>query len=543
MKKMKNLTKIIVLAAIAVFAAVSCTPEAEISEYDWSAVNATRDPTQHWAAAAVAPSAVISKTIRDSANEIIGYEIDITFPERADVLRKTITKDSLNFISFRTITKATAPLTADTLGSAIPFELVKRVGNVITVKFDHRVPSTGFWSNLVMRVDAKKYTYDHGSRLDIDSNGKIEAIYDDEYPVPINIGGTIDLGGGYTTPSTYEGRGQKGFSLSFSNPSISSVEPAITLPDPLPVNYFVFNGKTAITTNVNVLRVYSVGYSTISDTAIATAWNVYYKDIGDTLAKGIKLQKLNGSSWRNVGTAKYDAATESSNRGYIVIENVSFDHQSTYRLIWTGKAYTETARTYYGVKQRLYVGSGSGAACYTRTEVVVATFTAVNGNNESLIDFSAGSQVLSSNRYSYDVDGKNNVLRVELKPGYFWNNPSITLADFKKSFKVVYSTNTSSNTQITNTTANLIYVNIKEIKFADEYTPPTDTDPTGENVLYITLDPDFHFTAHNLHFRINDGISITDKAAAPNTDLLHFGDAGIYYGHFRFYRSISSSWY
>jgi hypothetical protein len=494
---MKNFTKVkaslvkhaslITLAVVAIFLAVSCAPPLEETGYDWKDANATRDATKNsgYNASDYAPTATIKTTYGTGAaeNTIIEIDVNITFPDRADVLRSEITQAALGFITFHTFTKATASLTADELSAAIPFTLENRTGNVVSVKLTTSINTAAAYSSLLLRVDGKKYTYDHGLRLDIDANGKIENIYDDQFIRTLTINGK---GSGteayyYVGPAYYAK-----VDVNFSNLPYVSTE--TTAPANPAVNEFFFTG-TGQSTNSNTLRVASIG--TITSTSSAE-WKAFCADVGSTLAKGIKLQKLNGTTWADAGSAEYDdaAPTPSSTSwsSYIVIKGVTFDHLATYRIIWTGSANTETTGTYYGVKVRLYIDDGD-ARPMNRTQVVGGTITPVNSKLASFIsgNFFASNATITAN--SYDSEDRNVVLKVDLtNSGLYWK--TVALADFKKSFYVVYSLGGGS---VSNGASDLVYVDVKDVKFEAEGSAIVGGTEKGKNVLYITLDPNFVF--------------------------------------------------
>ena len=496
---MKNIyrVKASLIVTIAVIAALafSCAPPLEETGYDWDAANAKHDPAQNsgYTLSDFTPSASITNTTADSGT-ITAFAIDITFKPSADVLRGEITAASLGFITFHTFTKnATDDLTADTLSAAIPFTLENRAGDKVTVKLTTTINTASAYSNLIFRVDGKKYTYGNGLRLDIDGNGKIEAVYDDFYTQELNVSGTGSgtKATGYRGPA-YTPKFDVSISSVFSSSSfdLDDYETAAEAPATPSVNEFFFTGN-GTTTNSNTLQVAQIGYiySTTTD-----AREAYYKDIGDTLAKGIKLQKLNGTTWADVKTAEYDDAAPSSNpvswSTYIVIKGVTFDHLATYRVIWTGSANTETSGTYYGVKVRLYIDDGNAARPLNRTQVVGDDITPVNGNLASFI--SSFSSYGNAAPYSFDSEGKNVVLRVLLN-GYYWKTTP-ALADFKKSFQIVYSNATDNNGDPIapgNTNPALAYVDVSKIEYKAEGSAIVGGVEKGKNVLYITLDPKF----------------------------------------------------
>jgi len=533
-KTIVKITSLIALVVIAFFGAVSCeTPEVDVSDYDWSAVNAQNDPTLNGGVNPNLPfsASIIKKTTGTgaSADTITGFEIEVTIPENSDVLRGDVT--SLDFISFHTFTKATTALTADTLSSPLSLTLENRRRNIFTVKLTANINTANAYSDLVMRIDGKKFTYDHGLRADIDNNGKIEEGYDDYGYITLTVTGS-GVGAKITNFNSPGQKWDTGFS--FENfPNISSVTTGST---PTTANVFQFTGNGPAT-NSNTLLVVDVGYNTGTDTN-ASAWNAYYKDIGDKLAGGIKLQKLSGDTWGSDKAAEYVGSATDGSQGFIVIKGVTFDNLATYRLIWTGSAYTETTNSYYGVKQRIYIGSASNAERFTRTEVLGNRVTPYNGN---LLTYIGASQKFGAkyDKDSYDGEKKNNILRIELTDNnqygnqFFWN--SVSLDTFKKSFQIVYSLSGTPS----NFASDLVYVDVKAIEFKDELKPrPVSPDPSGDNVLYITLDPNFKLDSQNIYFRINNDITITDKLTTPKT--LTFGIADPLYGNYAFYQA--SAW-
>ena len=476
---MKNFIKIVTLAVISIFIAVSCAPPVELSDFDWDAANADRSSAGNggYNVTNYVPTYSVTEIENADKTIITDLEIEIEFKQDADILRKEITASSLSFLTFHTFEKSEEKYTADTLSAPLPFTVEQRNGDVITVKVPVNITKSSTYRNIIARIDGKKYTYAHGIRLDVDSNGKIENVYDDYYY------STITVAGASNTLFTAPGQKTTGVSLLGFNPTISTVPTAPSTPG-LESFYFV---DAAATTTSNLLLVAQLWYDSEFD-----------KDIGGVIAGGIKLQKLNGTTWTDVKSAEFDETRRDNNGAelatgtynFIVIKDVTFDHLGTYRIFWKGKAYTETTGTYYGVKQRISVNlTGStpatGAARYTRTEIATATQTAVNNKVAQFISGSFGASV-SLQITSFDSEGKNNVLKISIDKAstgdtqYYWN--SVSLADFKKSFQIVYSLGGGASD---NDSDDLVYVGIKDVKFAAEDWAAA----LGNNVLYITLDP------------------------------------------------------
>jgi len=532
---MKTMLKIIAFAMITVFAAVSCAPpEVEVSDYDWSDVNAQQNPELNGgniAASTYAPSASLVKYTwtkdKDGADTktIDTIDVNITFHQRADVLRETITAASLNFITFHTFTKADKDLTEDTLSAPIPFTLEKRQGNTVSVKLTANIDTTKDFSNLLMRVDGKNYTYSHGLRLDIDANGKIEDKYDDWYtPAALLIlpnASANDKGEFPVKATSYTGPGNKDWSIYFSSlPTTYEYEDADEVKDATDnktLARFYFTGK-GTTTNSNFIVVAQIGNNIISkvpegstETKTSAEMIAGYKDFGETFAKGIKLQKLVGTTWTDVKNAEYDATIRKTNyevdddgngNTYIVIKDVSFEHLTRYRLIWTGSADTKTTGTYYGVQQRVFVNGDSnntGAARYAKTEVIGNAKTIVNTNASSYLETSPITQIIYTTFDSWDSEKKNVVLRVEVSAPLpftaYWAK-KYTLAELQKSFKIVY--NRSGGTPSVSSTE-LVYIDIKDIEFkAEGDAIDSKGNELGYNVMYLTLDPAFLYNGNNM---------------------------------------------
>jgi len=562
---MKNLKKVklpslIALVVIMVLSAVSCTPEVEVTDYDWTAVNESNDPRYNGGNSDFDINASIQYPLiygADSASSIIiGINVNITFDPQADILKKSeIKAEDLNFITFHTFTKPAADAAfdaVDTLSNAIPFTLEKVKGNVLSVKLTTSIDTTKDYSDIIAKIDGKKCTYNNGTRFDIDANGKIEDIYDDYGYASLSLSGSKIKGNDFVYP------GHQGFAIDIPN-SISNV--VDTLPAnttaPTGVNEFVFIG-TAQTTNTKTFYVIK---SADFDSGFKADVKAFIDDVLGTLAKGIKLQKLSasGDKWEDYKTAEYDStvrsgtALEASTTGgntYILFKDVSFEHFATYRVIWTGSAYTETTGTYFGVKQRIYISNGNptGAARYTRTEVAGTRTTFTNTNLH--VSIPTNPNPIPGSAYSYDSEGRNVILRVELNDSngqYFWNN---TEEEIKNNLKVAYArqnptspNNNASVSSMSNTTENLLYVNVVKVELKDEYkgggAAISATNPTGNNVAYITLDPNFSKDIVSaVFFRINKNVSVTNKLTGALLETYYFGSTSPIYDYYAFYGPI-----
>jgi len=507
----KTFLSVFVLLIALAFAAVSCAPPIEFSGYDWDAVNAGEDPTRtngQGANVIGGPSASITEVDVSTTNSdlITAIYIDIEFAgTRADILRDAITQETLNFITFHTFTKAATDFTEDKFSDPIPFVFDKRLGDTIQVKLSPvSIDTSGDFSNILMRADAREYTYAHGLRLDHDQNGKIEDVYDDWYEkeIPFSAVGLTP------TIVNYAGIGQQ-FTIGsvdrfISLPDVSAIIAQITSlggssTDP---NVFYFSGSGETTNN-------NSWFFTLADTSgYSDKEKEFLKDMAEVLLPGIELQNLSGGTWTKVASPVYEVLSGTDSAG-LAFKDFSFSHLVPYRVIWTGNAYTETTKNYYGVKQRVYVecGAGNFAEHLRKTEVFRDYATP---HNNTLLKFFEINRDFTTSAViqTFNVEGRNLVLTLKLEDigngqgPYFWNK--VSLEDFKENFKIAYSVSggyyvenpvTHASTFVAFdadtifNASDLVYVDVENIRYGRDVPPGTTAD--GDNVLYITFDPNF----------------------------------------------------
>jgi hypothetical protein len=461
-----------VIAALA----FSCAPPLEETGYDWDAANARNDASKTDSLT----DSLVSSFGAGSSVSAKNPTFDVTFPVESDFLREDNFAASLKgFLTVNTFTNPAAnPDGNDGVLStliSVDYTVENRAGNKVTLKVDKDYTAAADYSNLVIKIDSTKYKHSHGLLLDGDRNGKAgEAGYDDVYLTQGLSGATIT---GATLP------GNKGWSIAISQPSFGS-----------------FASDTA--TSTTAATVYAVNISTNSSiSTTSTKGKAIYAEIADLVKNNIKIERLgtNGAWTAESATAEYDTTVSVT---YILFKNFTATHGAVYRVTWSGSANLTSSGDYFGVKQRIRL-SGSEPNTSTLPTKVLYSLTKVSGsgvavNNDDLAQFipsGSFSTYVTTTGYSYDSEKKNVVLKVKLpaSPELYWK--TVSLADFKKSFQIVYSLSSGG---VYNGTTDLAYVDVKGIEFKAEGSlaaPPSGPEK-GKNVLYITLDPNFAFDAN-----------------------------------------------
>jgi len=160
---MKALRAPLFLAVIAALLA-SCAPEIKLSDRDWGQVTAG-DNTR------LVSETGIGAPVIAWNNDLNYRDVDITFDEKADVLRANndnIVKEMKNFLKFYAFTRGSGVTAPDTLGTEYDYSFVRRAASgsntIITVKLaDAWNVSNG--GSLVAKVFASKYTFANGKKL------------------------------------------------------------------------------------------------------------------------------------------------------------------------------------------------------------------------------------------------------------------------------------------------------------------------------------------------------------------------------------------
>ena len=502
---MKKIIYITAFALITVFTAVSCVPELQVAEYDFTAANERHKPEKTTGVGLPAVTAGIAAAENP--------QIDIWFPKEADI-HKNFSLSALN--KFLTFHNYSSPLDLEfqskgmtsILSAAIPYKLINRFGNTITVELEKNyLTQIAGYSNLIAKFNGQTYTFSDGLKMDVDLNGTGgEAVYDDLY-IEINLYGS--------TPDTWVSPGHKKWFLQLLTPSVSLTwdNPDVSEPQTFNAAYLDLGGISAI-----------------NDSGMAV-----YKAVADLFAKNVKLQKFSNQRWIDTAAAVYDADYVS----FLIFKDVKFEHNTPYRVRWTGGANLKTSGKYFDAQQRLYVSgekpvSSSNKARYNWTESVsdfLRPFNYSTGYYE-ISDLKTTNIPFPVTAFPQGIDGKDVVLKVNFEiRGDGISEPhaglsEMSLNDFTKSFKVVYRVNNYINNFKTDN--NIIYVGIKKVQFAAEGIDPesiTDApNTTYKNVIYITLDSSYRYTSgtYRLYFLINDGLKYTGTPVSAFGSLDNF---------------------
>jgi hypothetical protein len=530
---MKTSIKITALAVLAAFAVFSCGPSAELSEVDWAGVGSKHnsgDNTDYYNNLdTLLRGFGVTGELTTGENET--NEVTIRFPASSDFLRAgNITSELRKFLSFHHFTKA-VDFTgkADTLGDALPYNLVKHVGNDITVKLTKTFVATD--SNVIMKIDGAKYTFAGGNKMDLVGKGRSgQSGYDDLFRVltVYTVFGPSEFTGprwenryDYLASSyVYQGLGlNRGWNLSIGSiPVIQSGE--IEASD-YPVATLSLAGLSGLPEAV----------SAIAET------------VANQLKSGLRIQKFADGSWDNAdATFTYDQQTRE-----FTVNNFTFEDLLPYRVAWEGRAPVTTAAEYFGVKQYIAI-TGKNTPDLTSWNPALYLTGKVYGEiggwyNTDNRRFNAEDNIVDT-FISKDLHHKNIVIELVFN-SVISGDPSTThwLKDFnndgekfKDNFKVAYY-NTPGAVTVNNISypavadnftrrPDVVYITIKDVEYFSYN--PSDGEDVGLNAIRITLDP-AHWDTKKIYFYISPEIGYDDGKTT-------FGDPANYlHGFFKAY--------
>ena len=484
---MKDFIKLgrLLIVAIVVMAVVSCTPEAELTPYNWKDYNQQFDPSN---TNQTVQNFVVNADLGLSVPVLYSQEVDITFPASADVLRETnvrIESKLKEFLSFSHFTNPAAWTVGQTSTFA-PIEnwsFIRRNSNTVTVKIEK--PFVAADSNVLLKIDGTKYTYARGIKMDMDDNGTAgEAVYDDFY-AELSVAGSTN-----TDIPRYN----------------QSLGWTINLLTPLGGSFI-----TAVPTTL----AFDIGTTTISlsasdpDAAITERNNIC-----NSFTSRFIVQKNNESTgwrWQDVsGTVSW---VPEDNR--FRFPQTTVEDMTAYRVVWNGSTIVSSANQYYGVNQRINI-HGSGLKHGLPKVETDAGFYWNIDTHAFLPQALIPDIMLSVNRNSI---GKNVVLEFELftpvyKPGgedttaYYFKE--YTQDVFKSNFKIASTTSGTLDVNVFQDDANVSFIPISSVEFIRRDLPETGT--SGFNVIRIALDPDYTFQTPYTHryLYINNKLGMAD---------------------------------
>lgn len=486
---MKTAIKITALAVITILSVLSCTQEVELSSRDWKGPNLKFDNTYTDLSDEGVPAFGGKTTITTPKATDRDLELDIDFPNLADFLRpKNITTASLTkFMSIYVYTDNTTGKHPSVLGVTVPYEYVRRqlMGNYtrVTIKVDSL--SSG---KAVIKIDATKYTFAGGKKMDR-NNDMIagQAIYDDVYQaININGGGVGFVAKGLGAAQSY------GSSLTLS------------------INAF------AIPSPTNIVGEKTINVASVSgfDTAL-TDYASVRDAITPLLAGKFKFQKYNASK------DDWDTATGTiaQNPGTPDIQlKFTADNLGIYRIKAEGLEQL-TISEYWEAKQKIKVAYPGIPATFLRKVIETNFVYCIDGGNDyttSSIPFNAASY------YKSDSQGRNVVLYLVVNSLSVGGNPyylptsAPSLSEFKKNFKIAYSTSDSILNSVAAIQAanDVQYIDIKGVKYGISNRIPG----ANTNEIEITLDPSYRINnAGTRYLFVAPGFKY-------NTEKLLFGD-------------------
>jgi len=504
---MKTFLKIAAIAAITALAVISCSPpDVPESHFDWwDEYNEQFDATKY-----SGNTGGGSFNVNGSLSTSLTAEniVTISLPSSADVLKKDkIAPSDLDFISFNTFNAAASLSVGEadkTLTPITGWTVDRRLGDTIYVK----VPiSTTITSHVVFKVDGTKYTYRNGLKMDRDGNGVAgEPIYDDYYQ-QLTVSSPVNSRS-YTKP------GNRGWTVSLES-----------------VPTFSDDTNTVTMTNQSVADASIYGIDTTDRETIIKS-----------LVGGFKIEEFSGGKWSTMPvTVKYDTSYG------IYVESVTVKHLNAYRVVFEkGSINLETSKEFYGVKQRIRI-EGASDSIYpnnikniTRLEGEPGTY--YNSNERRFANLTSVSDI---SVYSKDSLNQNVVLKLVLQSpvtgstspytSYYFKR--LDTASFKNNFKIYSYDNERVNEGywvdgyyddeegewvdgywVDNwvwvdpgllNAKDALEINIDKVEFKQENL--TGTNNSGDNVIYITLDPSYKINYKAKHYYVGDGFGYNDN--------------------------------
>jgi hypothetical protein len=592
--KLNTVIKITALAVIAAFAAMSCGPEVELTGVDWGAVNAGSNSEKNtssgngrdtrfdadtftvkvfvppmkseagtagsWVAGGLSSSSFQT----DPDTNPLRDTIEIEFPNDSDFLKKNLTGDSLlkalkEFLSFHNYTNPEYDGTGwshlgkvSTLSDPLDYVLAEaphpqRSGNLVYLKFTAKPKDT---SNVIMKIDGTKYTYDNGNKMDISDRGRPgkDPLYEDVWQV-ITVTPTADPVGTWSFPTTYAQPGNIGWSLSLS-----------TLSFPAEV---VGSGRIrSIQENkgleVTDIAIASLGLSgTPSDGTSETngVIEALYQTVADQiLASGtFKVQTYDSATkkWNDAaGAIEYHGANAIAGkryRGNFYLGSFKYNDLEPVRVVWAGNNNQPiiTADEWNGVKQWIKIYSaatspeGDSKHEYGRKTVYTDISMIYTIPESPHLRFTAGTKYLSSEVYSQDPFGKNVIIDITFggilygsntPATYYWLN-EYDLKTITDNFKIAYySGDNKGPSGAFENHSDVLYIPIKAVSYEKVGRD------NGMNTMRVTLDPNYKAgTGGNKVFYVSPEITFSDGKST-------FGSATNWQNNFWGTIDAGSSW-
>jgi hypothetical protein len=536
---MKTLIKITALAAVAAFVVLSCQLEPKLSNVKWEDTTSKFDPSRNtspeqpygWELS-IAPESDFDGFFTGAD---MNHELTITFPENSDFLKAAskaqVESRMREFLSFHHFTKATAPIAgkADTLGSPLAYTFVRQNLNVITVRLTKTfVPSD---SSVIMKIDATKYTYGGGFKVDQVNRGKGgEAFYDDGYIEFYVHDSDPDPDEPVTSLSGFVPPGNRGWAV--------GLFPITT--DKNADDVWIKTPKDYVVAAMDLSGIY--GETAQEVTAIYTA-------VGNQLASGFKIQKFTNGAWNDVSgpTFRFDPPSLDDDYpvGTFVVNNLTLEELVSFRVVWSGTAPVLSSAKYFEVNQYIkIIGVNTPydpeEGVYWHPSYYQAGTVFGPADEVSFFDGWDGIPI-QYGVFSKDFRNQNVVIDVLFNRSRGIVNGSLTswLKDFnndkqkfRDNFKLAYySDDPYGNYSTANDFASrtdVVYIPIRDFEMRSFN--PNNTAGVGLNSVRITLDPAYKLDGKTVYFYISPEIGYTDNKTA-------FGDQNNFlFNFFKAYR-------
>ena len=513
---MKNIVKFTAIAVIAILAAVSCAPEAELTSYNWSWYTQQQDPALNTNPAAGSTNPIPQPTFAFAAaaptHLMVGapqghvQEVSVTLPLSADVLRfdnRVIESRLKEFLSFHLFTNPVTPVIGEavTLGEPIDYTFLRRNLNVVTLRINKEFQATD--SYVIAKICGVNFTFGHGLRMDRDGFGRAgEPVYDDFLSPPIPVVGAT----GAAAPAFLPG----------------NIGWTVTVSDMTSVTFSGTNTTAGPFTNLTVATV-NMPFSTAGGGLGGAAEQAQRAAILEPLVSRFSLERRDANTdWTPVNAViMYHRETNEFR-----IPSYAPTHGFAYRIVYRGPLIFETTEEFYGVRQRIRVNSSSASGFTSqnnRHDTQLAMGNLWHFFNTNIHTFHNPEPVVTI--HSQDHRRRNVVIDVRYPIGVPVEGRThflepVSLDVFRDSFRIAYSPGVHILSTFQNAT-NIGWIRVEDVQFlrspqfhADH--PDPETTARGFDLIRITLDPSYSSANnHNKYFYVNNNILFSPGTTAP----------------------------
>lgn len=465
---MNKLIKLLAISLIAVFAAVSCSPDLSLSSFDWESANTVNNPNNINAT----PGEFLPE-LENADTKKKNPRFTIKFPNQADVLR--LSKDKIQasleeFLSFHNFAQPADPeweekSNVSVLLAAIPYKYIKMSGTSITVELNKDFGSDIDYSDLIIKFDGKKYTHSRGIMMDVDNDGVAGAGYFDDYYIGASLDDSLLKKESFVRP------GHRLWTITLKG------TPGFTLP------------------TINEIENFEIASISLEGIVLGQNNDQAFREVGELFASGFKLQKYDGKVWSDVQSGSYDHSK--GENAIIISGKITANHGDIFRTYWSGPRNLTVNKEYFEVRQRVVVLGGQNEPNNLRDQLARTTAAAkavVNYNSNIYQEITTAPMM---EVITWDVNGRNALLKFTFPiQGSILSRRGLNeygLKDFQGDnaiFKIVRPLNDASGPLTEENIFNGTYrtVKVDKVLFQKEAYGYDIVNYDEFNVIYITID-------------------------------------------------------